>query len=71
MIGWPPHGLAGSAVWRIDEQDGFKFLLRDGSWLGLRASGTEPVFRVYAESADQKKLDALVEAAKGILKGKV
>jgi phosphomannomutase len=66
----PPLELAGGSVWRIDESDGFKFILRDGSWLGLRPSGTEPAFRVYAEAATEKKLDALVDAGKKLLQGK-
>lgn len=67
----PPLDLAGGSVWRIDQQDGYKFILRDGSWLGLRSSGTEPVFRVYAEAPTQKKLDALVDAGKKMLQGKL
>lgn len=66
----PPLDLAGGSVWRIDESDGFKFILRDGSWLGLRPSGTEPAFRVYAEAGSEKRLDALVEAGKKLLQGK-
>jgi phosphomannomutase len=66
----PPLDLAGGSVWRIDESDGFKFILRDGSWLGLRPSGTEPAFRVYAEAPTPKKLDALVQAGKKLLSGK-
>jgi len=66
----PPLDLAGGSVWRIDESDGFKFILRDGSWLGLRPSGTEPAFRVYAEARDRKRLDSLVDAGKKLLQGK-
>lgn len=66
----PPLELAGTSVWRIDQTDGFKFLFRDGSWLGLRPSGTEPLVRVYAEASDKKRLEKLVDSAKDILKGK-
>ncbi len=66
----PPLELAGAAVWRIDQSDGFKFILRDGSWLGLRGSGTEPVFRVYAEAHTPKRLVELVDVGKKILSGK-
>ncbi|MBI5630094.1 MAG: phosphoglucomutase/phosphomannomutase family protein [Elusimicrobia bacterium] len=66
----PPLDLAGGSVWRIDEADGFKFILRDGSWLGLRPSGTEPAFRVYAEAGNPAKLQALVAAGKKLLQGK-
>lgn len=66
----PPLELAGGSVWRIDESDGFKFILRDGSWLGLRPSGTEPAFRVYAEANSPKRLEAIVDAGKKLLQGK-
>ena len=67
----PPLELAGGSVWRIDQSDGFKFILRDGSWLGLRSSGMEPVFRLYAEAHDSKKLAALVDAGKKLLQGRL
>ncbi|MDE2489886.1 MAG: phosphoglucomutase/phosphomannomutase family protein [Elusimicrobia bacterium] len=66
----PPLELAGGAVWRVDQTDGFKFILRDGSWLGLRSSGTEPVFRVYAEAHSTKRLREMVDAGKKLLQGK-
>ena len=66
----PPLALAGSSVWRINQTDGFKFIMKDGSWLGLRASATEPVVRLYAEAAAKPKLDALLEVAEKIIKGK-
>jgi phosphomannomutase len=66
----PPLELAGGSVWRIDQSDGFKFILRDGSWLGLRSSGTEAVFRLYAEAHEPKKLSALIESGKRLLQGK-
>ncbi len=31
-------------------KDGFKFVLEDGNWVLMRASGTEPVVRVYIEA---------------------
>lgn len=66
----PPLELAGASVWRVDQTDGFKFVLRDGSWLGLRSSGTESVFRVYAEAHSPKRLDEMLDAGKKLLQGK-
>ncbi|MBI2789108.1 MAG: phosphoglucomutase/phosphomannomutase family protein [Elusimicrobia bacterium] len=66
----PPLELAGASVWRIDQADGFKFILRDGAWLGLRSSGTEPVFRVYAEAHTPKRLAEMIDAGKKMLSGK-
>ncbi|NLO90682.1 MAG: phosphoglucomutase/phosphomannomutase family protein, partial [Elusimicrobia bacterium] len=65
----PPLDLAGFSVWRIDQTDGFKFILKDGSWLGLRHSGVERLVRLYAEATDAKKLKALVEKGKKIIRG--
>ncbi|MFA6092099.1 MAG: phosphoglucomutase/phosphomannomutase family protein [Elusimicrobiota bacterium] len=63
----PPTVLAGASVWRIDETDGFKFVLKDGRWMGLRLSGTEPVVRLYAEAFDTKSMEALVEEGRRVV----
>ena len=39
---------------RVDDTDGIKILFDDG-WVLIRASGTEPIFRVYSESKDKDK----------------
>ena len=57
--------LAGEAVARtvpLDTGDGFKFFLADGSWLLIRASGTEPLVRVYTEATSAELRDALLVA---------
>jgi phosphoglucomutase len=59
-----PEVFAGLKVQRIDRTDGQKLLLGDGRWILFRASGTEPVVRIYAESADRKETDRLLTAAK-------
>ena len=41
--------------------DGFKFFV-DGGWLLIRASGTEPLLRYYAEADSDKKVNELLEA---------
>jgi phosphomannomutase len=46
----PPKTLAGSPVAEIKSYDGVKFVARDGAWLMLRGSGTEPILRIYAEA---------------------
>jgi len=59
--GNPPAKLAGSPLETVKSFDGVKFVAKDGSWLMLRGSGTEPVLRIYAESksdAAAKKLIA-------------
>jgi phosphomannomutase len=54
-----PTRLGEFPVRRIVETDGHKFILTDGSWVGVRLSGTEPVARVYLEAHDPAKLKAL------------
>jgi len=46
----PPLSINKTSVWRIDQADGFKFILRNGNWLALRPSGTEHLIRIYAEA---------------------
>jgi len=66
----PPLNLSGASVWRIDHTDGFKFIMKDGSWLGLRPSEAEPVVRLYAEAPVRSRMEALLEAGKKIINGK-
>ncbi len=62
-----PTQLAGRSVEAINDTDGLKFLLEDGSWVLIRPSGTEPKLRVYAEAASESSLRALIDAATSIL----
>jgi phosphomannomutase len=59
--------VAGVPVQRIRSDDGFKFYLSDGSWVLLRASGTEPLIRVYAEAADSAAVEARLAAIEDIV----
>jgi phosphomannomutase len=60
-----PAILNGQKVTR-DTLDGWRFILADGSWLLFRASGTEPLLRIYAEADTPQKVDRLLEAGKKI-----
>ena len=62
-----PTELAGMPVKDIDRMDGTKFNFADDSWLLLRASGTEPVVRVYAEASSPEKVQALIAAGLGLV----
>lgn len=42
--------------------DGLKILLLGGSWVMIRASGTEPVLRIYAEHDDTAASQALIRS---------
>ena len=55
-------------VQRIDDLDGYKFFFDDNTWLMIRASGTEPVLRTYAEAATKEiSFDILADAKKVLL----
>jgi len=41
--------------------------LADGSWLLIRASGTEPVLRLYAESDSLARVERLLEAGRRLV----
>ncbi|MFI5222614.1 MAG: phosphoglucomutase/phosphomannomutase family protein [Bacteroidia bacterium] len=48
----------------VETIDGFKFHLGNGEWVMIRASGTEPVLRVYSESSTDEKANEILEATK-------
>jgi phosphomannomutase/phosphoglucomutase len=52
---------------RVETIDGVKLWYEDGSWILIRPSGTEPIFRLYAESSTQEKVDRMVEKHKEIV----
>ncbi len=49
--------------------DGTKYMLEDDSWVLMRASGTEPVVRLYVESSSDEKIKELVDAGKQFILG--
>lgn len=52
----------------IETIDGVKYHLKNGGWMMLRASGTEPLLRIYAEgNSKEETLDILEEVKKTIL----
>ena len=65
--------MAGMKVLRVETMDGIKFFLENPdcagkknaaeTWLLLRASGTEPLLRVYCESCSSESVTKILEAA--------
>jgi phosphomannomutase len=53
--------LGRHAVTETSTLDGFKFFV-DGGWLLIRASGTEPLLRFYAEGNSNEMVEELLKA---------
>jgi phosphoglucomutase len=49
--------------------DGTKYMVEDDSWVLMRASGTEPVVRLYVESSSEEKIKVLIEAGRKFILG--
>ncbi len=47
--------------------DGYKFQLHSGEWVMLRASGTEPLLRIYAEAKSHTSAIAILDATQAEL----
>ncbi|MCF2206547.1 phosphoglucomutase/phosphomannomutase family protein [Halobacterium salinarum] len=62
-----PDSVAGVAVDSVNDTDGFKIVLADGSWLLVRPSGTEPKMRVYAEAGSAARVAALLDAGRELV----
>ncbi len=66
--------IGGMKIARVDTMDGVKFYLDNPeaatkpnaakTWLLLRASGTEPLLRIYSESTSKQSVNTLLEAAR-------
>ena len=60
VTGAPPGRLCGQTIRQTDTLDGIKLVRADWSWLMLRASGTEPLLRIYAEARSDADVQALL-----------
>lgn len=60
MIGQRP-------VIKTEDMDGYKFYLSDDEFIMVRASGTEPVLRVYGQAPDYNQVRSIIEDAKKTL----
>lgn len=62
----PPDRFDGLKVVEVDGQDGLRLTLEDG-FVMWRGSGTEPVFRVYAEATTKQRLGRRLRLAERLL----
>ncbi len=52
------------AVLKRDTMDGYKYFFADEEWLMIRASGTEPVLRLYAGGATMERAREILKACR-------
>jgi alpha-D-glucose phosphate-specific phosphoglucomutase len=61
MANYSPKSIAGLKVDSLSRVEGTKIVLEDGSWVLVRPSGTEPLFRLYVEASDKGMMEAIQE----------
>lgn len=60
----PPKEMAGRRLEGVERLDGVKLTLSGNAWLMFRASGTEPVLRIYCEAATANDVQTILSAAR-------
>ena len=56
-----------SSAQQVIKQDGVKIILKDGNWLNARASGTEPIIRIFAEAPTKNQAQQLLKEARAAI----
>ncbi len=69
LIGQNLNDVLGEGYGRLVDIDGYKLIFPDHSWLLVRASGTEPLLRVYSDSPSRKRAEGLVERGLQFIRG--
>ncbi len=54
-------------VQSVEDLDGWKFHLGDERWVMIRASGTEPVLRIYAQGPDAAECRRILDATRAAI----
>ncbi|RQO29775.1 phosphoglucosamine mutase [Taibaiella sp. KBW10] len=57
-------GFGTYAVTHVEKIDGVKYHLANGGWVMLRASGTEPLLRIYAEGGSEAETADILKVVK-------
>jgi phosphomannomutase len=70
MAASPPAGILSVPVHEVERMDGIKLTRADQSWVMLRASGTEPLLRIYAEAPSESEVNALLAWGRSVATGK-
>lgn len=57
----PPEKLLSYKVREVNTTDGLKLIFENDGWILFRASGTEPLIRVYAEMPEEEQTQKVLE----------
>lgn len=68
LVRTPPLSLAGHRVEKIEDLDGLKLRFARG-WILFRASGTEPILRLYCEMDEEAEVYRVLTEAENLVKG--
>ena len=66
----PPRKIGDEAVEKVDLRDGVKVVTANDTWILVRASGTEPLVRVYIEARSKEAFEKARKASLKLVKGK-
>jgi phosphomannomutase len=61
------HQFGEYKVERLENLDGYKYVLSESEWVMIRPSGTEPVLRTYAESSTQEGAFKILKACHDVI----
>ncbi len=61
--------FGGIPVSHVEDTDGYKFYLLDEETVMIRASGTEPVLRVYVEASSEERVQIILDRVRTTLLG--
>jgi phosphomannomutase len=56
-----PSEIAGIDITSIDRTDGIRMILKNGGWILIRLSGTEPLARIYVQSDSLEGMDSIMK----------
>jgi phosphomannomutase len=63
----PPAEFAGKKVVKVETLDGLKLNFADAGWILFRASGTEPLLRVYVEGRSPEDVKQILGAGENLV----
>lgn len=63
----PPKQIGNLNVTKIEDLDGIKLNFEDESWILFRASGTEPLIRIYCEARTPDDVNLILAASEKLL----